>query len=261
MNNTFRIKEYLRYVLQAKGVSNMHSPFVYDFMLHVLYDKRHFYAYDEIERLRSILLSSDEEMEVTDFGAGGKSGRIIKRPIGSILKTSSKPPHQAQLLFRIAEHYQCRNIIELGTSLGISTMYLAASGKKSKVITLEGAPQLAARAQNNFNSLGMKNIEMLTGEFSLTLPLALQKSGNADLIFFDGNHRKEPTLSYFQQSLHAMHEDSVFIFDDIHWSVEMKKAWKIIQANEQVTLSIDLFHLGIVFFRKQLSKQNFTLRF
>lgn len=239
----------------------MHSPFVYDFMLHVLYDKRHFYAYDEIERLRSILLSSDEEMEVTDFGAGGKSGRIIKRPIGSILKTSSKPPHQAQLLFRIAEHYQCRNIIELGTSLGISTMYLAASGKKSKVITLEGAPQLAARAQNNFNSLGMKNIEMLTGEFSLTLPLALQKSGNADLIFFDGNHRKEPTLSYFQQSLHAMHEDSVFIFDDIHWSVEMKKAWKIIQANEQVTLSIDLFHLGIVFFRKQLSKQNFTLRF
>ncbi|MBK9732031.1 MAG: class I SAM-dependent methyltransferase [Chitinophagaceae bacterium] len=261
MNALFLMKEYLHYLLKARGVGNMHSPFVYDFMVRVLNDKRHFYAYDEIETLRNRLLLQKEEIDITDYGTGATATTTSQRTISYLLKTSAKPPRQAQLLFRIAVFYQCRQILELGTSLGFSAMYLAASGANTKVITLEGAPALAERARKNFEAPGMKNIEVMAGPFEKTLPLALQQTQKVDLIFFDGNHRKEPTLNYFRQALDYTNDDSIFIFDDIHWSPEMKAAWISIKAHPQVTLTIDLFFFGIVFFRKQLSKQNFVLRF
>lgn len=261
MNALFKIGEYVNYFSQARGISNIHSPFVYDFMQHVLYDHRHFYVYDEIEALRRRMLASKEEITITDYGAAASSTAPVTKSIGQVLKTSANPARQAQLLFRIAEHYQCRKIIELGTSLGISAMYLAACSRKARVITLEGAAALSQRAIKNFHALNIQNIEVLTGRFEQTFPAALQQSEKADLIFFDGNHRKEATLGYFHQALPYIHENSIFIFDDIHWSSGMKAAWKQIIAENQVTLSIDLFYFGIVFFRKQLSKQNFVLRF
>ncbi|MEO6168994.1 MAG: class I SAM-dependent methyltransferase [Chitinophagales bacterium] len=261
MNTLFRLREFINYLLHARGISNMHSPFVYDFMQHVLYDYRHFYAYDEIETLRNRLLSSKEQVIINDHGAGAQSSSPAVRTISHLLKTSASRPRQAQLLFRIAEHYQCRSIIELGTSLGISSMYLAASGRKARVITLEGAHAVADSAIKNFTALKLPNIEVIAGTFEHTFPVALQQSKKVDLIFFDGNHRKEPTIAYFHQALPYTHENSIFIFDDIHWSSGMKEAWEQIKAQEQVTLSIDLFYFGIVFFRKQLSKQNFLLRF
>lgn len=235
----------------------MHSPFVFDFMKHVLYDHRHFYAYDEIEKMRENLLKGDLTLEVTDYGTGTSSKRSLK----SIIKTSVKPAKQAQLLFRIVDHYKCYKILELGTSLGLTALYLASASKNSNVITLEGDPQIALQAQKNFNALKKKNILLCTGKFEETLNSALTLQDKTDLIFFDGNHREEATLQYFQQSLHHADERSIFIFDDIHWSRGMKKAWHIVQVNERVTITIDLFYLGIVFFRKELSKQHFVLRF
>jgi predicted O-methyltransferase YrrM len=81
-----------------------------------------------------------------------------------------------------------------------------------------------------------------------------------DLVFFDGNHQKVPTLDYFHHCLTKAHENSIFIFDDIHWSSEMDEAWQQIQGHEQVSLTIDLFQFGLVFFRKGIAKQHFTLR-
>ncbi len=256
----FRLKAYLQYLLRAKGVGNMHSPFVYDFMVNVLHDRRHFYAYDEIESLRSRLLSSDEIISVIDYGAGAHAPIPEKRRVRDVLKKSAKPARQAQLLFRIAVYNKCMQLLELGTSLGISAMYLAKASINAKVISLEGSPALAAKARSNFISAGINNIEVIEGPFATTLMKALEKSGKPDLVFFDGNHRLEPTLQYFSQALAFADEQSIFIFDDIHWSPEMNAAWKIIKGNARVTLTIDLFHFGIVFFRKQLSKQDFILR-
>lgn len=261
MNTMFRNREYIHYFLRARGIGNIHSPFVYDFMSNVLYDNRHFYAYDEIERLRNRLLLSKEEISVTDYGAGAVSTVPVTKTVRQVLKTSANPARRAQLLFRIAAHYQCRTIIELGTSLGITAMYLGASGRKAKVITLEGAQSLADRALKNFHELNIQNIELKPGTFEHTFPAALQQLKKADLIFFDGNHRKKATLDYFHQALPYSHENSIFIFDDIYWSQGMKEAWDEIKSHAAVTLSLDLFSFGIVFFRKQLSKQNFVLRF
>jgi predicted O-methyltransferase YrrM len=226
----------------------------------VINKKGSYYSFDKIELLRKKLLASQRQIDVTDMGAG-KSG---KRTISEIAQRSAKSAKYCQLLFRIAYHLKPATILELGTSLGISTNYLASADPKAKIITIEGCPNTAAEAKKNFESLGLKNIESVIGNFDSTLPAVLANSQQLTaigLIFIDGNHRKEPTINYFSQCLSHATNDSVFIFDDIHWSDEMEEAWEEIKAHPQVTVTIDLFFLGLVFFRKEQAKENFTVRF
>jgi predicted O-methyltransferase YrrM len=257
MNKLFIIKEYLQYQLKAKGIDNIHSPFVYEFISNVLRDNRTFYAYEEIEKQRSLLLSSDKKIYHHYLGTGKRSASSIR----NIVKVSVKPRKQAQLLFRIAAYYRCRHIIEIGSSVGITTLYLASASEYSLVITLEGEAAIAEEAQRSFDALGKKNIHLLIGSFEDTLTIALQRMPLIDLIFFDGNHRKDPTFHYFHTALQHSNEHSIFVFDDIHWSWEMKEAWNMIKSHSDVKMTIDIFHFGIVFFRKELSKQHFILRF
>ena len=260
MNLLFRLKTYCAYLFVSKGIGNMHSPFVYEFMKQVLYDRRTFYSYAEIENVRKKLLQSHRVLSFIDFGAGSNSGLPVTKTISSILRKSSSTPKKAQLLFRIAGYYKCANIIELGTNMGISAIYLASSGANTSVITIEGAKELAEIARINATTLALKNIEILTDVFENALPLALEKFGKTDLVYFDGNHRKAATLAYFNRVLPHLHEKSILIFDDIYWSAEMKEAWQEIRTNPSVTITIDLYYFGLVFFRKELSKQHFTLR-
>jgi predicted O-methyltransferase YrrM len=151
--------------------------------------------------------------------------------------------------------------LELGTSLGITTLYLSLPKQQNQIITLEGCPETAALALANFRRLKRTNIELLSGEFSDTLPLALKKLPRLDLVYFDGNHRKEPTLNYFETCLPQATEDSIFIFDDIHWDPGMESAWEEIKKHHRVSLTIDLFELGLVFFRRGMVKQDFVLKY
>jgi predicted O-methyltransferase YrrM len=257
----FAIK-YIRYWLSAKTAHGIHSPFVFALYNEVIHTKSNYYSYDKIEQLRKKLLLSKKEINVTDLGAG-KSG---KRTIAQIAERSAKNAKYCQLLFRLVNHFKPEIILELGTSLGISTCYLASADPNSKVITIEGCPDTAAEAKKNFESLGLKNIESITGNFDVTLQQKLHsglktKDSILDLVFFDGNHKKEPTLNYFRQCLDHANNDSVFIFDDIHWSDEMEETWEEIKKHPKVTVTIDLFFLGLVFFRKEQSKEDFKIRY
>jgi predicted O-methyltransferase YrrM len=149
----------------------------------------------------------------------------------------------------------------LGTSLGISTIYLAMGLPQGHITTIEGCPRTAELAANNFNILGLTNIDLITGSFEKKLPDLLEHLAKIDLVFIDGNHRKEPVLHYFYQCLQHIHDDSVIIFDDIHWSKEMEEAWKVIREHPSVTITIDLFRMGLVFFKEGLSKEDFILHF
>lgn len=255
---------YLKYYITASNSKGhgMHSPFVFDFITKVLNDDRHFYAYGSIEDLRQLLLLDQKELLIEDFGAGSRVKKENTRKICDIAKSSLKPKKFGQLLFRIVDHYSPAVILELGTSLGITTTYMASAKEGSSVTTMEGAKTVAAVARNNFEKLHLSNIEMVEGNFDETLSPVVNKLRSIDLAFVDGNHRYEPTLRYYRELLPAMHEYSVLIFDDIHWSKEMEQAWEAIKADEAVTLSIDLFFIGLVFFRKeQKIKQHFTIRF
>lgn len=256
-----QIRNYLIYRIKSVNEHGVHSPFVFDLLLSTVYNKRNFYAYLQIEKMRNALSLSNEVVECKDLGAGSSVNNNSKKSLATIVSSAAKPAKYSQLLFRLVNHFQPQTVLELGTSLGISSAYMATANSKSNLITIEGCEEIAAVAKRNFQNLELKNIEQLVGNFDEVLPDVLKKVNQLDFVFFDGNHRKEPTLSYFKQCLEKANEKSVFIFDDIYWSAEMTEAWEEIKKHEQVTVSLDLFYMGIVFFRKEQVKQNFIIRY
>lgn len=257
-------KKFLKYYLNAgngKG-HGIHSPFVFDFIIHVLNDKTKYGEYAKIESIRTQLLKNNSVIEVEDFGAGSALVPFKSRVVKDIARSSLKPKKYAQLLFRIVKYYNRKNIMELGTSLGITTSYLAAANTGSMVHTLEGSKNIAALARHTFEKAGLKNISLTEGNFDKTLADVIENIKKPDFVFIDGNHRKKPTLDYFKAILKTSGEETIFIFDDIHWSKEMEEAWDEIKQHPSVTLSIDLFFIGLIFFKNEFKiKQHFTIRF
>jgi predicted O-methyltransferase YrrM len=257
-------KKYLHYYLTASNGKGhgVHSPFVFNLIKHVLRDKKEYEYYQIIEKGRQQLLQQKGTIEVQDLGAGSAKIKTNKRVVADMAGSSLKPAKYAQLLYRVVNYYKPATILELGTSFGITTAYLAAGNPNAKVHTIEGSPAIADIARKTFNRVGLKNIELTEGNFDHVLPGLLSKTGNIDLAFIDGNHRKEPTLEYFDQILKCSGSNTILIFDDIHWSADMEEAWAIIQQHPKVTLTIDLFFIGIVFFNADFNhKQHFTIRF
>ncbi|MBK8566613.1 MAG: class I SAM-dependent methyltransferase [Saprospiraceae bacterium] len=251
---------FLKFYWQAQTRYNVHSPFVFAFTEAVLEDDRWYYAFSEVEALREFLLPDSHQIEVTDLGAGSELTPGKLRTIGSLVKHSASRAFICQWLFRTVKHCKPKTMLELGTSLGIGTAYQAAAALNARIITIEGCPNVATYARKNMEMLKVKNVEQRLGRFEDRLPAALHDLGQLDYVFIDGNHRKEPTLHYFEQCLANAHVGSVFVFDDIHWSVGMKEAWDTIRTHPRVTVSIDLFYIGIVFFRKEnKAKEHFRL--
>jgi predicted O-methyltransferase YrrM len=256
--------KYLHYFITASNGKGhgVHSPFVFDFIKNVLNDKRYFYAYDSVEGVRKKMITDETLLKVEDFGAGSTVVKGNSRKVSSIARSSLKPAKFGQLMFRIVNYYGLKNIVELGTSLGVTTAYLASPAIENRVTTFEGSKEIAAVAQRNFETLQLENIEIVRGTFDQTLKGKLKETANIDLAFVDGNHRKEPTIRYFEQLLPKAADNSIFIFDDIHWSSEMEEAWEHIRRHPSVTLTIDLFFIGLVFFRKENKMvQHFSIRF
>lgn len=267
-------RKYILYYLTAKSGKGhgVHSPFVYDLIRNVLNDRRRPAIWGAIERLRARLLKDGSWLEVEDMGAGSSVAKGRRRRVGEIARHAAKPAKLGQLLFRIARYYGCERIVELGTSLGISTAYLASGGAATKggatgpdsvrVWTIEGAAAIAAVAARNFQELGLVNVELVVGNFDELLEGVLDRAGRVDLAFVDGNHRLEPTLRYFHMLMERCAPGAMLIFDDIHWSEDMEEAWEGIQRDPRVYMTIDLFFIGLVVMREEFKvKQHFSIRF
>nr|WP_262914633.1 class I SAM-dependent methyltransferase [Pontibacter vulgaris] len=239
----------------------VHSPFLFELYHNVIQHNGNYQAYNRVEALRKKLKQDNRKLQVTDFGAGSKSINKRTRSIKSIAHTSAKPPKYGKLLFRLVNHFQPKTILELGTSLGITTAYLAEARNKGQVYTFEGCPAIAQAARVNLKSLGLKNVQLIEGNLDETLQKQLQHLEQLDFVFFDGNHRYEPTMRYFEQCLAKAHENTLFVLDDIYWSAEMKRAWQEIKKHPEVLQTLDLFFIGLVFFRKTQPKEHFTLAF
>lgn len=238
----------------------MHSPFVFDFIQNVLQHKNS-PAPAEIEVLRRRLLRNKTLLSIEDLGAGSRRASKQKT-IQHIARTAVKPKKYGLLLYRLVQHYKPQTIVELGTSLGVTTAYLAAAAPAAAVYTIEGSAEIQQVAARNFEALQMGFIKSLQGSFDAVLPKLLEEMQHVDLAYIDGNHRRQPTLQYFEQLLQKRKSSSVFVFDDIHWSAEMEDAWRTIQQHPAVTYTIDLFFLGLVFFKPEFKvKQHFTIRF
>jgi len=240
----------------------MHSPFVFDFILNVLNNRNNYQPPLEIEHLRSHLLKDRRVIEIHEMGAGSRTSSSNKRAVRDIARSALKSKRLARLLFRLAKHYQPKNVIELGTSLGLTTAYLSKAIASAEIISIEGNPATAAIAEENFQKLSCNNIKVIQGNFDTVLPSVLDKVPVVDLAYIDGNHRYQPTINYFHQFLSKSGSETILVFDDIHWSAEMEKAWDEIKSHPSVQYTIDIFSLGFVFFRKEFKvKQDFSIRF
>ncbi len=255
------LKYFIKFLLASRNEHSLHSPFVFDLYTKIVKVKKKLPIFIEVENLRKKLLKNRTIIEVTDFGAGSQIYKTNHREIRQIAKSAEKSPRFGRLLFRLIQHFKPATVFDLGTSLGITTLYESKACESGWVYTFEGCPETAKIAKENFKALNCENIEVILGNLDETLPKKLNEIKQLDFVFFDANHRYEPTVRYFEICMTKATEDSVFVFDDIHWSDEMNKAWEYISNHSSVMISIDLFFVGLVFFRKNQPKQHFVLRY
>ncbi|MCD4679622.1 MAG: class I SAM-dependent methyltransferase [Bacteroidales bacterium] len=261
MTSLCGVLRYIKYYLRARNSYSLHSPFVFELYTKVISDKQKYPEYKIVEKRRRELLRNKRLISVFDMGAGAVKHPESFRRIKTIIKRSSSTPAKAQLLFRLARYFNPEKILELGTSMGISTMYLSCGAPQSEIITIEGCSNISSVAESNFRKAKITNIQQNIGNFEILLPKILKKMQHVDLLFVDGDHKKEKVVDYFEKCLEYSGSESVFIFDDIHWSNGMESAWEMIINHPRVKVSIDLFYFGILFFKEELSKERFILRF
>lgn len=238
----------------------MHSPFVFNLITKCFYDTKSKPQYTILKNYRNSLLVNKNTIEVTDFGAGSRVFKSNTRQISKIAQTAGISPKRAELLLRITNYFQPESILEIGTSLGLATAALALGNPKAEITTLEGCPNTIAIAKNQLQLFNLKNVKCITTKFQDYLQICNLKSATCNLIYFDGNHSKKATLDYFELLLPTISNDAVWIFDDIHWSSEMEEAWENIKKHPKVTVTIDTFQWGLVFFRREQPKEHFIIR-
>jgi predicted O-methyltransferase YrrM len=275
MNNIRFVLRFLNYKLfsRHKYGHGIHSPFVFDFITCVLNDKFRYEEYGEVEKIRRQLRLEEREILYSDYGAGSrksKTGTIKAGPgknkqgavkIKDIARYSSVNKKFGQLLFRIVKYFSPDTVLELGTSLGISSIYMARACRHARVISIEADKNLAEIARQNFHNAGLHNVEVINDRFENVLAPLIKRLNNKIFIFIDGNHEKKPTLQYFNQLLVKSGKNMIMVFDDIHWSEGMSEAWQEIKSNPTVKITLDLFYLGIVFFNRGVQKQDFVIRY
>jgi predicted O-methyltransferase YrrM len=257
--------KFIRYLLFSEHWRGfgIHSPFVFDFYRNILRHTRKDDNLNAVKKTRKRLRNTVQFLYTLDFGTGGeKRGQKYWLPVHKAEERISIPHKYGKILYSLLRYYPVTNVLEIGTGVGVSTLYMATGNPSATIITLEGCPQKSQFAEDLFNKSGFSQIKVKTGSFDDTLLSVLKESESPlDLVFIDGNHSKQSTLRYFEKVLPNLHNDSIIVFDDIHWSKGMSDAWDAVKERDEVTVTIDLFRLGIVFIKKELSKQNFMIRY
>lgn len=250
-----------RYYYQARTRYDVHSPFLSPWVEAVLEDDREFYAFDEAEIIRQYWLHSGMSVDYSfDPGAGSRAGQGSQRQVKDMVKNSAVDQETGRRLFRMVNYHHPKTILELGTNLGLSSMYMQAACRSARLITIEGHPEVARFAAESFRRAKRPAPEIRTGLFSEELPIVLSEADQLDFVFIDGDHRYEPTLQYVKLLMPRLHERSVLVIGDIHWSSGMEAAWAELRQHPRVTISVDLFHMGVLFFRSEpQEKEHFTL--
>ncbi len=254
---------YLKYRKKAKNRFKIHSPFVYGFLENVFREEKYHDDFKKLDAFYNELKDSERVIETVDFGAKATekdySEYFIK--LGKLVRQRSHPLKHLHIFYNLSKYIKPSTMLEFGTAAGVSTIYLKKPLPESKMVTIEGCATLSSIAEENIEKAGVKNVEVVQGNFEQVLDEVLNKFEKLDFVFFDGNHRKQPTLDYFEKCMDRVHPGTVFLFDDIHWSKGMEEAWEEIKADPRVSVTMDIFWFGLVFFRKGIAKQDFVVKF
>jgi len=252
---------FLKHRIKAKTRHGIHSPFVFRLIDQVIYDFRAKTVYQDIEQLRVDLLPDERQISITEAGKASNFNQNKQRQISSVVKEVLKPARLDQLIHRLVADQKPGNIIELGACLGITTAYLAKAAPEARIFSIEKYSDTIAIARENLQKLNIRNVELLSGNVEELLPKLLKEIPELDFIVIGGNNSEEATLNYFKWCFPKMTEHSMMVFEDIYRSKEIKLAWNEIKSNPEVSVTIDMFWIGLVFFRKAQRKEDFKIRF
>ncbi|QTE23565.1 O-methyltransferase [Polaribacter cellanae] len=250
--------KYFIFLLKSTNQHGVHSPFVYNLVTKCFYKKTNNNLWNYFLTIKKHLLDNKKNIKVTDFGSGSRIFKTNEREVAKIAKIAGISNTKAKLLIKVINYFKPENCLEIGTSIGLATSAIKIGNENTKITTLEGCPE-TSKVANELLINNFKNINLITGNFNKTLP-EIVKNNKYDFIYFDGNHTKQSTLNYFRTCLKTIHNNSIWIFDDIYWSQEMQEAWTEIKNHPSVTVTVDIFHWGIVFFRKEQEKEHFKIR-
>lgn len=259
MSNLFRAKAFINHWLDSVEEHSLHSPFFFDFYDKVIRGSSE-EDFSQIEGVRSKLLQNQGTIRIDDLGSGSSAKALQKRErkISDIAATSFTPALLAEVYFRTCQYTEVHTVVELGTSMGITSLYLSEL-PDCKVHTFEGSHALANMALTNFEYFDRKNIHLVEGDIAVTLPRFLQDNlAKIGFALVDANHRYAATIQYFEWLMKRFNEKSVMVIDDIHHSPEMEKAWNELKKHYLVYGSVDLFRCGILFFEPGLNRQHFV---
>lgn len=256
------IAKYINYRLSSFTEHDLHSPFLYNFYMELIKNKYPYKDFEELNPIRETLEHNHQEIDVTDLGAGSKALSSHRRKVSDIARKGIAQKKQAEFLYRLLNKFNPKNVVELGTSIGLTSLYFSKVISKSTIYTIEGCPNLFQFSKQLFKEHSANNIISINGNFNTELPALLNKLPQLDFLYVDGNHTYEATMHYFNLALEKKHAGTILVFDDIYWSEGMEKAWKEICSHPEVRVSMDLFQFGIVFFRTEnKEKEHFVLRF
>jgi predicted O-methyltransferase YrrM len=254
----YQIKSRLIFLLKSSNQHGIHSPFVYDLVTKCFYDKSHYSAYDNLKILRNELTYNQDLVEIKHYSPSLKVFQQNHQKISTILKNEGSSYKKQKQLFRITNYLKPKNVLELGTSIGLGSTAMAFASNKSIITTVEVNENLSDIAKKVFRSYQLKNIRIENSAFKDFFKNINNK--HLDLVYLDGTYDKKSTIENFNSLLKYAHNESVFIFNNIYCSKEMSEAWNIIKKQKEVTVSIDTFYWGFLFFRKEQPKQHFTIR-
>lgn len=255
MSKWHQIRAYISYRLKARSAHGIHSPFVYKLIETVIEDKNcTFDEFGRLDGLRKQLLNDTHVLNIEDLGAGSNILKSKQRRVCDIARHGITKRNFSEFYFKLINYFNAQTVIELGTSLGLNTLYLARSGNQPKVYSIEGSIALHQYAQQLLQTYQAKNVQLLQGNFDAVYPSLLKELKQFDFLLIDGNHTYEATMHYFHEALSYVHEHTIIVMDDIYWSEGMTRAWEMIKAHPKVRLTLDFYYCGIVFFKTEFTE-------
>lgn len=251
---------YLKYAWKSKTKFRIHSPYVFSFITHILEGKQE--GYDGVAKSLYTYYKKHSNKVNLALNAGAGSQEVknqLYRPQELIHKLGL-PDKYGKILYALVKDDEIERVIELGTSIGTSAAFMAAAGNKP-IVSIDANPEVLASTKQAFDTIMPEHqIEFVQAYFDDVLDQVIQGSLKHTLVFIDGDHNKEAVLRYFNTCLQFAEQPAVIVFDDIYWSEGMTEAWQEICIHPKVKLSIDLYRIGIVFFREEsLTKEHFQL--
>ena len=240
----FGISLIYRKLFCRKGFG-VHSPFVYDLITNVIEETCEFYAYRDISLVRLQLLQNEQFIQY------GKKQLTVKKA----LKRYGISTKEGKFLFRLANHYKPHTMLSVGSSMGLAPLYLARYDSTVQCITLECVQDIAEIATQVLSKEKNPALSIKTGTYRALLPESIVQLQQIDCVYVDKNVGVNDWDTIFEQCEPFIHNATFFVLAGIRSSTEKQSYWTQFRQHPSITVAIDLYDLGLLFFQSKLHKQ------